>query len=298
MTSRPAAPSSRGLFRATGKSPKPVRLIEDGDIVEAEALPRDPHDFQPTPPEPTRAFLSAELARLTQFGTVWEPACGDGAMARELESCGLAVIASDLVDRGFGEQRDFFDFATAPARAIVTNPPYCEVNWRDGRGRFILHALETLGVDYMALLLSWDWPGAGGLAGLWRAHPPARVYLMRWRIDFTGQGAPPMLNSWFVWDRSHVGEPVLRMLDRDDDARQHDMFGSLVPRADAIEQPDGTLDETGPVQHIIAAPALDRFARADGFAGLLDLCAFWKAIHGIPESHVWQGVLIGWEPRS
>lgn len=68
--------------------------------------------------------------------------------------------------------------------------------------------------------------------------------------------------------------------------------------ADAIEQPDGTLDEVGPVQHIIAAPALDRFARADGFAGQLDLCAFWKAIHGIPENHVWQGVLIGWEPRS
>ena len=76
----------------------------------------------------------------------------------------------------------------------------------------------------MALLLSWSWPGAGGLAPLWAAHPPARVYLMRWKIDFTGQGAPPMLNGWFVWDRAWRGETVLRMMDRRDDSRQSELF--------------------------------------------------------------------------
>jgi hypothetical protein len=28
---------------------------------------------------------------------------------------------------------------------------------------------------------------------------------MRWKIDFTGQGAPPMLNGWFVWDKATPG---------------------------------------------------------------------------------------------
>ncbi len=51
----------------------------------------------------------------------------------------------------------------------------------------------------------------------------ARTYLMRWKIDFTGQGAPPMLNGWFVWDKKHKGETVLRMLDRKD-ARQAELF--------------------------------------------------------------------------
>ena len=37
-------------------------------------------------------------------------------------------------------------------------------------------------------------------------------------IDFTGQGAPPMLNAWFVWDKQWKGETALRMLDRKDDA--------------------------------------------------------------------------------
>ena len=45
----------------------------------------------------------------------------------------------------------------------------------------------------------------------------------RWKIDFTGGGAPPMLNAWFVWDRKWAGEPILRMLDRSDDVRQPEM---------------------------------------------------------------------------
>ncbi|WP_309086438.1 hypothetical protein [Chelativorans sp.] len=218
--------SARGLFRATGKKSKPVlQLAIDGSIKRADGLERERDEFYPTPPEPTRALLSAEGERLREFPLLWEPAAGDGAMVRELERAGISVTASDLVDRGCGAQiRSFYDFACAPAPAIVTNPPFAECNWRDGRGRWIYHALDVIGVEYMALLMSWSWPGAGGLAPLWQKHRPARVYLMRWKIDFTGQGAPPMLNGWFVWDRKHAGETVLRMLDRTDPA-QSEMFG-------------------------------------------------------------------------
>ena len=205
--------SARGLFRATGKVSKVER-------------PREDDDFYPTPPEPTRALLKAEAGRLSDFPCIWEPSCGDGAMAREMRDIGHDVVASDLVDRGWPNtiMRSFFDFDAAPAPCIVTNPPYVAVNYRDGRGRWITHAMDTLAVDYMALLLSWNWPGAGGLAGVWAQFPPARVYLMRWKIDFTGAGAPPMLNGWFVWDRHHQGETILRMLDRTTDARQGDLL--------------------------------------------------------------------------
>lgn len=222
------APSARGLFRATGKKPKPVHVRDllTGEIVLVDALARDTDDFYPTPPEPTRAILSAEAERLRTFESVWEPAAGDGAMVREMKAVGLHVIASDLIDRGCGaELRSFYDFAKAPSRAILTNPPFSECSWGNGRAQWLYHALETLDVVYMALMLPWGFPGAGGLGPFWAKHPPARVYLMRWKIDFTGQGAPPMLNAWFVWDRSHRGETVLRMLDRAD-ARQASLFGS------------------------------------------------------------------------
>lgn len=217
--------SARGLFRATGKAskPVPVRML-DGSYSKADSLEREPDDFYPTPPEPTRAFLHAEIDRLLDFGTIWEPAAGDGAMVREMESVGLTVRASDLIDRGCGADiRSFYDFPVAPARAILTNPPFAECGWGNGKARWLKHALDVLDVEYMALLLNWTFPGAGGLAPFWSQHPPARVYLMRWKIDFTGQGAPPMLNGWFVWDRHASGETVLRMLDRKD-ARQGELF--------------------------------------------------------------------------
>lgn len=220
--------SARGLFRATGKKSKPIVQMQlDGSLARVDGgLEREVDDFYPTPPEPTRALLHAEIDRLRQFPRIWEPAAGDGAMVREMEALGLEVAKSDLVDRGADAFIcDFYAFleAQAPSKAIVTNPPFSECGWGNGKARWLKHALDTIGVEYMALLMNWGWPGAGGLAPFYAQHPPARVYLMRWKIDFTGQGAPPMLNAWFVWDNQHRGETVLRMLDRKD-ARQSELF--------------------------------------------------------------------------
>jgi len=221
------ASSARGLFRATGKRSKPVAVqMLDGSFTKSdEGLEREKDDFYPTPPEPTRAFLHAEIDRLRQFDGIWEPSCGDGAMLREMRAMGLDAYGSDLVDRGGSADvvRDFYAFRYPAFPAIVTNPPFSECGWGNGKARWLKHALDVLDVEYMALLMNWSWPGAGGLAPFWAEHPPARVYLMRWKIDFTGQGAPPMLNGWFVWDKKHEGETILRMLDRKD-ARQHELF--------------------------------------------------------------------------
>jgi len=54
--------------------------------------------FYPTPPEGTRALLRVEKFE----GTIWEPACGDGAISRELEAVGHTVLSTDLIDRGYG----------------------------------------------------------------------------------------------------------------------------------------------------------------------------------------------------
>jgi hypothetical protein len=186
----------------------------DGEPVYIQDVPREANDFYPTPPEPTRALINAERGRLSSFDGVWEPACGDGAMAQELIAAGWDVHCSDLIDRGCdAEIKSFYDYSTAPKRAMFTNPPFNECN----TGAWIRHALEVLSLDYMALLLPLNWPGAQSRAGLWSRHAPARIYLMRWRIDFTGAGAPPMLNAWFVWDgKTDPEDTRFLMLDRAD----------------------------------------------------------------------------------
>jgi hypothetical protein len=194
--------SARGLFAATGKIALPIERVSQ--------------DYYATPAEVTRALVRAECGRLDAFRTIWEPAAGDGAIVRVLQPRHV-VIPSDIADRGCPgvKVQSFFDFSVAPARAIVTNPPFSLVNWRDGKARWISHALHVLDIEYMALLLPWTWPAAAGLGTLWRYHPPAVVYLLRWKVDFTGQGAPPQNNAWFCWDRGHRGETILRMLDRE-----------------------------------------------------------------------------------
>ena len=211
--------SARGLFKATRNVAKPVMTdLLDGEAVYSTEAPRKKDDFYATPPEPTRAIINAERQRLMAFPLIWEPSCGDGAMSRELAREGFEVFNSDLVDRGVEAQiKSFYDFSSPPADAIMTNPPFVECN----TGAWIRHALYALKVKYMALLLPFNWPGAESRAGLWAEHPPARVYLMRWRIDFTGAGAPPMLNAWFVWDGECLAEETrLLMLSRFDAQQQ------------------------------------------------------------------------------
>jgi hypothetical protein len=66
---RPARPEAR--HSATGRSLHPGRAA---------------HDFYPTPPEAVRALLSVESFE----GSIWEPACGDGAISRTLVEAAAA----------------------------------------------------------------------------------------------------------------------------------------------------------------------------------------------------------------
>jgi hypothetical protein len=79
----------------------------------------DGPDFFPTPEWATVPLMDNERFE----GQIWEPACGDGSMARVLASKGNEVIASDLYDRGFGEIGVDFLNTDRVADNIVTNPP-------------------------------------------------------------------------------------------------------------------------------------------------------------------------------
>lgn len=234
-----SATSAKSLFQAT----KAKRRVHPAQIIMGE-LPeqrkpreaRDPLDYDPTPADATAAFLAAEGDRIRQIGgRVWEPAVGGGHMACELQRHGFDVVGSDIVDRGWPGTivRPFYswtgdpaDMGQAPADIIITNPPYNEVNARDGQGRWLAH-IEALGVRYAAMLLNWDWIAArmNGMDELHDRFPVSRAYVCTWKIDFRGGGSPPQRNGWLVWDRDWQGETVLRRLFRDaPDGRQGELL--------------------------------------------------------------------------
>lgn len=105
-------------------------------------------DLYETPPQATQALMRA--TNLPH--TIWEPAAGRGAIARELRAQGHTVYTEDLVayegaDVGIVPGADFLMNRHSPygVGAIVTNPPYKLAN------QFIRHGLG-LGVPFYALL--------------------------------------------------------------------------------------------------------------------------------------------------
>ena len=134
-TTLPPDPSNRSRKRSCGVShPIHPRTHLDRQTMTVSPF-REPHEFYPTPPEATRALLSVERFD----GPIWEPACGDGAIAKVLTRTRHHVVSTDLIDRGYGVGGINFLTETAPrAKHVVTNPPY-------GHGladQFVLHALR------------------------------------------------------------------------------------------------------------------------------------------------------------
>ncbi len=172
---------------------------------------RQPHEFYVTPPEGTRALLSVESFE----GSVWEPACGNGAIARILSRAGYQVLPTDLIDRGYGEGGvNFLDQTEPRARNIVTNPPY-------GRGladNFLRKSFQLVRDTggTIALLLDLASLAHPLRHGLLVANPPSNVYILDELICQPG-GRPRFTEAhlryaWVLWKPGHRGPAALSWL--------------------------------------------------------------------------------------
>jgi len=168
---------------------------------------RIPNEFYPTPPEATRALLSVE-----DFdGPIWEPACGDGRIAKVLRHHGHAAVATDLHAYGFGEAGiDFLKCSTHRARHIVTNPPY---GWGLA-DRFVAKALALTANTggKVAMLLNMASLCHRRRTEYWRTCPPARIYavddIVCWPEDRYGPAPHAFTRHrycWAVWTPEHKG---------------------------------------------------------------------------------------------
>lgn len=172
-------------------------------IVDAQKThKRKEADFYPSPPDVTVALMN--FLKLSEGTFVWEPASGDGAMARILERYVSEVAATDLRtessiygDGGF----DFLDHGNGDRIAligdpdwIITNPPF---NLSEG---FIRKAL-SITPNVAMLLKSQYWHAARRLK-LFEECQPAYVLPLTWRPAFleAERGSSPLMDViWVVW---------------------------------------------------------------------------------------------------
>lgn len=179
-----------------------------GIIPDSENRQKD--DFYPTPREGTEALLAVEKFD----GPIWEPACGDGAICKPLIDAGYDVVASDLVDRGYGQTGVDFLMEWQPrAPNIITNPPFKMAQ------EFALKSLDlTTGKVAMLLRLAWL-EGIERRDTIFRATPLARVHIFSKRLAilrngeaWEGGGGGMIAFAWFVWEHGYTDQPRLNWL--------------------------------------------------------------------------------------
>lgn len=174
--------------------------MSTGNRVHAISERKD--DLYETPAVAVRALLSVEDVP----SVVWEPACGPGAIVRELRAAGRRVIATDLVDYGCEDsaaRRDFLMEQDAPkdCRAIVTNPPFKLAE------EFAHHAVALCPVVIMLLRVAFleglRWQRDGLDQHLARVHIFAPRLPMMHRAGWDGpvNSNSGMAFGWFVFLR-------------------------------------------------------------------------------------------------
>lgn len=103
---------------------------------------RDPLDWYVEPESCVHTLFN-----VVEFeGTIFDPCCGIGTIVKVARSRGFGAMGSDIVDRGFGSVRNFFD-TIGNVSNIVTNPPFREAV------RVVEHALRLVRPDGLVAIV-------------------------------------------------------------------------------------------------------------------------------------------------
>lgn len=146
-------------------------------------------DFFATDPRWVSSLLDVHA-----FGDVWEPACGDGAISKELERRGINTTSTDLFDRGYGKAGvDFLNQTKLLGQEIITNPPFSL--FMD----FWKHAWELKPFKF-AFLAPWPYLGnsQSRYRELWSQYPPHDVILVNGYMKVNNK-LSMYPHCWCVW---------------------------------------------------------------------------------------------------
>lgn len=159
------------------------------------------NDYYATDPRAVELLLEQEPFS----NSIWEPACGEGHIAKVLEAHGYSVESTDLIDRGYGLGDQNFlkqPYFTAFNGDIITNPPYKYAK------EFVEKALEVVAPGRkVAMFLKLTFLASKGRKELFCKHPPKTVYVSSGRLECGKNGkfvgATAVDYAWYVWQKGY-----------------------------------------------------------------------------------------------
>ena len=176
---------------------------------------REKNDYYATDPIAIDLLWQVE-PHLFEEANIWEPACGEGHMAKRIElyGCthGSTVYSSDIVYRNFGEKLDFLkpDWLEYPGN-IITNPPYKNAQ------EFIEKSLDIISEGfYVAMFLKLLFLEGKKRKQLFKKYPPKIIYISSSRIECgksgVFKGSSAVAYAWYVWQKGYTGETIIKWI--------------------------------------------------------------------------------------
>jgi hypothetical protein len=169
---------------------------------------RQKEDYYATEPAATDWLCKLE----TFTNPILEPSCGEGHISKQLIKHGYDVVSRDLVDRGYGEVKDFLFFKNEQwGGDIVTNPPYAAAQ------EFVEQALSMIQEGHkVAMFLKLTFLEGKQRAKLFKENPPIRIWVSSSRLkcakngDFDQFKSSATAYAWFIWEKGYKGYPEIR----------------------------------------------------------------------------------------
>lgn len=156
---------------------------------------------------------------------VWECACGEGHLAKELEKNGYIVKSTDIADRGYGDVLDFLPANCKWDGDILTNPPFKLAT------KFIEHAMDCITDGHLAVFfLKVQFLETAKRAELFKQCGLKYLVVNSERICCAKNGefdkyfkrgrngayrGGTQLYCWFVFQKGFSGEPTIKIIAED-----------------------------------------------------------------------------------
>jgi hypothetical protein len=176
-------------------------------------LDREENDYYATHPKHVEELLKVE----TFNHVIFEPAVGEGHIAKVLIEKGHKVIATDIVDRGYPNTK-IKDFLTSKFKTnvnidIITNPPYKYAK------EFVEKSLNIVKKNNkVAMFLKLTFLESSKRKKLFKKYPPKYIYVYSKRAicakngNFDKYPSSAIAYCWFVWVKGYENEPKIRWL--------------------------------------------------------------------------------------
>lgn len=147
---------------------------------------------------------------------ICEPCCGEGHLSKKLIELGHKVYSSDLINRGYGEVKDFFEMTELPedCNCILTNPPY-----KYGL-QIVNHSLDLLkdGGYCIMFLKTTFLEGKKRYQELFSKNPPKYMFQFTERVmcakngDFElmiASGGSAISYAFYIWQKGFKGKTTI-----------------------------------------------------------------------------------------